>query len=52
MAAKVGEDAEVPEIEIGFPERKMRKRRPWAATSGKPYSVTVSADFIRRLSKL
>ena len=34
MEAKVGEAAEVPPMETGSPERKMRKRSAWAATSG------------------
>ena len=38
MEAKVGEAAEVPPMETGSPERKMRKRSAWAATSGMAYS--------------
>ena len=34
IEAKVGEAAEVPPMETGSPERKMRKRSAWAATSG------------------
>jgi len=41
-AAKVGEDAEVPPIDLATPWWKMRNRRPCAATSGKAYPVIVS----------
>lgn len=37
IPAKVGVAAEVPPMEMGEPERKMRKKSPWAATSGMAY---------------
>lgn len=34
IPANVGELAEVPPMRMGEPERKMRRKSPWAETSG------------------
>lgn len=46
MAANVGDEAEVPPMEMIRPERKTRNRRPCAATSGyaRPFLQTDRKD--------